>query len=110
MKSLKLFNAVIAKKSDQKPFVVLEDGYVIEPDAVWAKDRILEFYKKEALDGNKLNKTFHKSWKKIKDSTRYELFIEQITHYFSTYGTGFTSEAYLPDEVLNVPMPTAGEV
>jgi len=60
MKTLKLFNAVIAKPSNEKPFVS-EDGFIIEPDALWAKDKILAYYKKEKLDGNDLNKTFHKS-------------------------------------------------
>ena len=60
MKTLKLFNAVTAKPSTDKPFVS-EDGFIIEPDALWAKDKILAYYKKEKLDGNDLNKTFHKS-------------------------------------------------
>jgi hypothetical protein len=102
MKTLKLFNAVIAKPSNEKPFVS-EDGFIIEPDALWAKDKILAYYKKEKLDGNDLNKTFHKSWEKIKTSTRWELFAEQILHYMSTYGTDFQGEIYLPDEVVNVP-------
>ena len=102
MKTLKLFNAVIAKPSNDKPFVS-EDGFIIEPDALWAKDKILAYYKKEKLSGNDLNKTFHKSWEKIKTSTRWELFVEQILHYMSTYGTDFQGEIYLPDEVVNVP-------
>ena len=102
MKTLKLFNAVVKKKSKDKPFVS-EEGYVIEPGALWAKDRIVNYYKKEALNGNDLNKTFHKSWKKIKNSDRAELFIHQILHYLTTYGTDFQTEAYIPDEVLKVP-------
>ena len=62
-----------------------------------------DYYKKEALNGNDLNKTFHKSWKKIKDSSRYELFLEQITHYISTYGSNFQAEVYIPSEELNIP-------
>lgn len=102
MKTLKLFNAVVAKDSKAEPFVS-EEGFIIEPAALWAKDRILEFYLAEKLNGNDLNKTFHKSWKKIKDSTRCELLIHQIMHYITTYGTNFTTEVYIPDEVLDVP-------
>ncbi|AYN01896.1 hypothetical protein EAG08_17770 [Chryseobacterium sp. 3008163] len=58
---------------------------------------------KEKLNGNDLNKTFHKSWQKIKDSTRFQLLIEQINHYISTYGSNFQNEIYIPNEVLNVP-------
>jgi len=102
MKTLKLFNAVLAKETDEKPFIS-EDGFVIEPDAIWAKKEILTFYSKEKLNGNDLNKTFHKSWQKIKDSSRIDLLIEQINHYISTYGSNYQDEIYIPKEVLNVP-------
>ena len=102
MKTLKLFNAVIAKPSNDKPFVS-EDGFIIEPNALWAKDQITKFYEVEKLTGNDLNKTFHKSWKTIKDTPRWELAIHQILHYITTYGTNFQAEMYIPDEVVNVP-------
>ena len=103
MFTLKFFNAVVEKSSNEtKPFVS-EEGYVIVPGALWAKDQIIDFYTKETLDGNDLNKTFHKSWIKIKSSSRCELFIEQIIHYLSTYGSDFQDEIYIPNEVLEVP-------
>lgn len=102
MKTLQLFNAVLAKKTGNEPFISNE-GFVIEADALWAKDEIIKFYAKERLNGNDLNKTFHKSWQKIKESTRIELFIEQLKHYMSTYGSNFQDEIYIPDEVLNIP-------
>lgn len=102
MNTLKLFNAVLAKESDAKAFIS-EDGFMIEPDAVWAKKEITSYYKREKLNGNDLNKTFHKSWQKIKYSTRFQLLIEQINHYISTYGSNFQNEIYIPNEVLNVP-------
>jgi hypothetical protein len=102
MKTLKLFNAVLAKDSNVRPFMSLE-GFIIEPSAMWAKDEVLKYYKEEKLSGNDLNKTFHKSWEKIQSSSRFELLIEQLTHYISTYGSNFGSEAYIPNEVLEVP-------
>ncbi len=102
MKTLKLFNAVIAKESKAKPFIS-EEGYVIEPAALWAKKEILLFYQDAKLTGNELNKTFHKSWTTIKNTPRCELLIHQIFHYISTYGSDFRDEIYIPDEVLEVP-------
>jgi hypothetical protein len=102
MLTLKLFNAVLSKKSSQKPFVS-EQGYIIEPGALWAKDRIIKYYHEEKLNGNDLNKTFHKSWSKIKNSTRFELFCHQIVHYISTYGSNFQVEMYIPNEILDLP-------
>jgi hypothetical protein len=105
MKTLKLFNAVIAKKPERarKPTISDEHGYLIEPNALWAEDRINAFYRKEALSGNDLNKTFHKSWQTIRDTPRGELRIQQILHYLSTYGTDFQGDVYIPDEVVKVP-------
>ena len=102
MLTLKLFNSVLAKECDEKPYVS-EDGYIIPSNAIWAKDRIIDFYKKEKLSGNDLNKTFHKSWEKIKNSTQFELFLHQIVHYISTYGSNFQDEIYIPNEVLELP-------
>jgi len=103
MLTLKFFNAVVEKNSSEVTPFISTDGYVIVPGALWAKDKIIDFYNKEKLSGNDLNQTFHKSWKKIKDSSRCELFIEQITHYISTYGSNFQDEVYIPQEVLDVP-------
>nr|WP_315029010.1 hypothetical protein [uncultured Chryseobacterium sp.] len=102
MKTLNLFNAVLAKKSDEKPFIS-DDGFVIESDALWAKKQIITYYSKEKLNGNDLNKTFHKSWEKIKNTSRIDLFFEQIQHYISTYRSNFKSEIYIPKEIVNVP-------
>lgn len=102
MKTLKLFNAVLARESNEKPFIS-DEGFIIEPDALWAKKEIISYYSKEKLNGNDLNKTFHKSWQKIKESSRTELLIEQINHYISTYGSNFQNEIYIPKEILNVP-------
>jgi hypothetical protein len=103
MITLKLFNAVVAKETKGKTPFISEEGFVIVPEALWAKDKIIKFYQNEKLSGNDLNKTFHKSWTKIKHSSRFSLFLEQIQHYISTYGSNFKDEIYIPDEVLNVP-------
>ncbi|MFW5700481.1 MAG: hypothetical protein ACOCWM_02225 [Cyclobacteriaceae bacterium] len=103
MKTLKLFNAVVAKPTEKKKPFISEDGYIIVPEALWAKDRIIRYYNALKLSGEDLNKTFHKNWKKVKETPRYELLLEQIKHYLSTYGTDFQGEVYIPDEVLDVP-------
>ncbi|UMQ41846.1 hypothetical protein MKS83_20990 [Chryseobacterium sp. Y16C] len=102
MKTLQLFNAVLAKESDAKAFIS-DNGFIIEPNAMWAKKEIISYYAKEKLNGTDLNKTFHKSWQKIKNSTRFQLLVEQINHYVSTYGSNFQAEIYIPNEVLDIP-------
>lgn len=102
MKTLKLFNSVIAQDSTEKPFVS-QEGYIIEPSAIWAKDKIQVFLKEELKNGEELNKTFYKSWEKIMNSTRGELLWDQILHYISTYGSDFQEDVYIPSDVLDVP-------
>ena len=102
IKTLVLFNGVLSKDTNSNVYVS-EDGFIIEPNAIWAKNEILSYYKSEKLNGNDLNKTFHKSWSVIKNSSRYELYVEQIQHYLSTYGSNFSSEVYIPEEVLDLP-------
>ncbi|NVK64888.1 MAG: hypothetical protein HWE22_09890 [Flavobacteriales bacterium] len=102
MKTLELFNAVVAKPSQETPFVS-ENGLVISANALWAKKEIVRYYKNELLDGYGLNKTFHKSWLKIKRSSEAELRMEQIKHYISTYGSNFQDEIYIPKEIVDVP-------
>jgi hypothetical protein len=101
MKTLHLFNSVVSKASNEKPFVSKE-GYIIASEALWAKKEIIQFYKSVNLDDYGLNKTFHKSWAVILNRTRAELAMEQIRHYASTYGSNFQDKIYIPDEVLNV--------
>ena len=72
MKTLKLFNAVLMKQPTEKVFLS-EDGFIIEKGAVWAKDKIVAYLNKEKLNGNEINKTFHKSWKKIKETEEQKL-------------------------------------
>ena len=102
MRTVKLFNAVISKPSQNDIFISSE-GFIITPNALWAKDKIEEYFLREKLNGKDLNKGFHKSWQKIKESSRLELYLEQIQHYLSTYGSNFTEEAYIPQEKLDIP-------
>lgn len=99
--TLKLFNCVPAKEGTQAKLYI-QHGLILDQNAVWADKQIQEYYQSNLLKGEDLNKTFHKSWLKILDSTREDLLVEQLKHYFSTYGSDFQEEIYIPEEVLNL--------
>ncbi len=106
--ALTLFNAVpkldnTLDTKNLKPKLFIKYGIVIMPDAIYAKDVIINFFKNKKISGEELNKTFHKSWNKIKQSSRTELFIHQLLHYLSTYGTNFQGKTYIPAEKLDIP-------
>lgn len=55
-----------------------------------------------------LNQTFHKSWAKVRDASLKQLVIEQIIHYFTTYGFEALDiynkdSVYIPHEQLDAP-------
>lgn len=111
MKSLKLFNVVLADKNKsvqaQAP-EALKLGLYITPRASHATSMIVNFYREQFLSGTQFNSTFHKSFGKVLSSTRAELFIHQMLHYITTYGfdaMGIYSNdtVYIPNEVLEIP-------
>ncbi len=103
--ALKLFNAVPSGYTEEIDIKQgLAYGIIIDEKASYASKEILNYFKKNKLSGKQFNATFHKSWNMIKKSSREELFIHQILHYFTTYGTNFTSNfIYIPAEKLNIP-------
>lgn len=103
--SLKLFNVVPAGNTATIHLKNgLKYGIVIDENAAYATAAILAYFKKNQLTGKQLNATFHKSWKVIKDSSREELYLQQILHYLTTYGTDFQSDfIYIPAEKLKLP-------
>ena len=44
------------------------------------------------------NSTFYKSWNDIKSRTRWQLFLDQIRHYISTYGTDFEGQPFVMND------------
>lgn len=57
----------------------------------WLLDELL----KRDID---YNSTFYKSWEDIQSKSRQELWLDQLKHYVSTYGTDFQGEAWTPND------------
>ena len=119
MKStIKLFKAVpiTAKKKKKASKVLLEKtikrGFIFAPEVIsnysdkeLAKLIIL-VVEEIGLTPEKLTNTFHKSWKKVKEASIEQLIIEQIVHYFTTYGyeaLGIKGDVFIPHEKLEIP-------
>lgn len=43
------------------------------------------------------NSTFYQSWQDITSKTRWQLFLDQVKHYASTYGTDFKEDVWTPE-------------
>lgn len=99
---IKLFNSALKKKNtlnfaEVNKFAV-KLGYLVHPDL--CSDETLEYLKSQSVD---YNSTFYKKWSSVINKNRFELLLDQLMHYASTYGTNFTGEPYLPNEVAEVP-------
>jgi hypothetical protein len=89
----------------------LKCGFLIHPDLL--NTDLEDFVARQTADPNS---TFYKRWQDVQDKDRFALLLDQITHYASTYGTGFTQEGngwvpndgaeapYLSEYTLIVPM------
>jgi hypothetical protein len=118
--TLRLFNSVIIDNTepDYEKFRntainTIPNGYVIDPIAVNYSElpELITQCNELFVDGSKANSSFHKSWKKIKETSHNLLAVEQVIHYITTYGfkaLGIFSEQtiYIPEEELNIPEPT----
>lgn len=105
---LKLFKSYLKdeRNNDNKLHFNKDYGIVFQgnPDSE-VIDCAYELY---GLNGERLNQTLHKSFGKVIDSSIEKLIVDQIYHYFSTYGLeslGITNDnyIYIPYEKLEIP-------
>ena len=96
---VKLFNISINDPRNEVDYVELNNaamqvGYIVHPDACNFATR--QFI--QSISGN-VNSTFYQNWEEVTSKTRFELFIDQLLHYVTTYGTGFAHEGngYVPN-------------
>ena len=97
---VKLFNISIEDSRNEVDYVTLNNaamqvGYIVHPKACNRATK--QFI--QSISGN-VNSTFYKTWEDVTSKTRFEIFIDQLLHYVTTYGTGFAFDGngYVPNE------------
>lgn len=100
--ALRLFKTIVSDKELNKipNREALYYGLVI--DSSIEKDVVDEAIKQYGIDIFGVNSTLHKSFNKVRNASFEELVVEQLFHYFSTYGTNFEGKMYLPKEELDI--------
>lgn len=112
--TLRLFNAVRveSKKTQEIPQVIMartiKNSYIIEPSIPFDNELLNTIESHVGISGEKANAAFHKSWSIVKNSSTEDLIVQQILHYFTTYGyeklgTYREDTVYIPHETLNLP-------
>jgi len=94
--TVKLFKALPIKtrqkKSPTKELLekTVKRGFVFSPEVIYNYSNYDELIKLVegvfGITGEKVNASFHKSWKKVKEADIEQLIVEQIAHYLTTYG------------------------
>lgn len=101
MSTIKLFGK--AFKQDGLPISTvnhkaMQVGYIVHPDCCGRE--VWDFLEDQKINHNA---TFYKEWKEVISKTRWELLIDQVIHYASTYGTNFEGKPYIPNkEPINI--------
>ena len=114
--TLKLFKALPVRSigcrepSHSLLKVTVPRGFIFCPRVIanYTDKELFEIAKDMGRTPEQWNSSFHKSWKKVRDADITQLVLEQIIHYFTTYG--FESlgiydkdSVYIPNEQLDVP-------
>lgn len=122
---IRLFKAVEVKTKEKKApselllKATIKRGFVFSPEVVYnyhieeLNSLVGKIEKEIGLTAEKMNSSFHKSWGKVRDADIMQLVIEQLIHYFTTYGferLGIYDEdsVYIPHEKLEIPELTEG--
>lgn len=73
-------------------------GYLVHPDV--CNQEVYDWLTSQNIN---YNSTFYKKWSDVTSKNRFELYIDQIRHYVSTYGTDYQGEVFLPEGNIEVP-------
>ena len=98
---IKMFGVVLENGADPKEealsfqavnTVATRAGYIVPEDA--CNQSVMDFLEEQEWNPNS---TFYRTWQDVQSKTRWELFMDQIFHYASTYGTDFQGQVYCPN-------------
>jgi len=107
LKLITMFNVAPTAVEDKLSFLEVNAesakyGWIVHPDC--CSKTTLAWVKAEAKTN--YNKTFYKKWEDITSKTRIELLADQLVHYATTYGTGFTAgNGYVPNQSPDIEIP-----
>ena len=105
---IKLFKKICCENTGRYSERALEHGILMPACDEELIDYAIKLYGK---DGEAFNATFHKSFSTVKNTDNFTLFMQQMMHYITTYGTNFTSPyVYIPTEELDIPKLDVSEV
>lgn len=103
---INLFKSIVADKDNSLnvsniSILALKSGIIMPTGDKELVDYAISLY---GINRELFNSTLHKNWDKVETAPIEQLFVEQMLHYLTTYGTNFESPyVYVPSEELNIP-------
>jgi hypothetical protein len=101
MKEFELFGKVLPTKNALNPDnvnrVAVKSGYIVHPDC--CTQEVYDFLIALPTDWNN---TFYNSIYDVAQLTREEIWIDQVLHYASTYGTQYQGQPYILSKMYDV--------
>lgn len=91
----KIFGKVLVTDKSKVPFKKM--NWLSMKLGIFVPEELCYSWLYEILSNENINpnSTFYKSWDDIRRKTRWELFLDQMKHYASTYGTNFEGETWI---------------
>ena len=113
--TLRLFNSIIvgelgyhAGMNKEMLTRCLSNGFMVDPTVELENDITSFLINEIGINPAELNSAFHKSWSVVRDTDEFMLYIQQIIHYFTTYGYEALGvydkdSVFIPKEKLDIP-------
>ena len=95
---IRLFGKELESSSAKLDFATvnrkaLPKGYFVTPGA--CTEETVVYLREITLDPNS---TFYRDWDDVTSKDRFELLVDQLMHYASTYGTDYNGDTYNPND------------
>ena len=90
----------MVSEPDKLQAEALKRGFIIHQSVL--NEDVAAFINAETIDPNS---TFYRAWEDVVSKDRFTLFLDQVAHYASTYGTNYDLEGngYVPNEGSEAP-------
>lgn len=113
--SLRLFGVVPQIKGFTGRYEVDTNyGVIVTPDASYDLQNIRKWLKEVGVGANETNSAFYSDWKTISRLSDFQMRMDQLLHYFTTYGLEYFGVdsvreglVYIPNNVFNTPIHAA---
>lgn len=96
-KAFEVFGKVLRTNKPKVSFIIMNELTIKQ--GIFVPEELCYLWLYDYLKDNQINpnSTFYQKWEEVTSKTRWQIWLHQMAHYASTYGTNFQREAWLPE-------------